>query len=449
MSEFVLKRGLDLPITGAPDQKISEGAAPASVALIGADYVGLKPKMLIAEGDEVVRGTPLFCHKDDPEVMYVAPAKGRVRAINRGARRVLQSVVIDVDDISDAGMDFGKADPAALTGDDLRAKLAASGLWTGFLTRPYAKVPALDSAAADIFVTAMDSEPLSADAAVILAEKTAEFRAGVTALTKLTEGRVFVCTAPGTQAGVDGIERVETHSFAGPHPAGLAGTHMHFLSVPTAEKTVWSIGYQDVIAIGALLLTGHLDITRVISLAGPLAANPRLVRTVTGASLAELTDGEIAGDEPCRVISGSVLSGTQAEGPFAYLGRYARQVTLIKEDADQSVLGWIIPQPNKFSVLPVLASAMSKNKLFNMTSNLNGGRRAMVPTGVFERLMPQDFLPTQLLRALLVMDTDTAQALGALELAEEDVALCAFACPAKYEYGLALRDSLQKIEKEG
>lgn len=174
-----------------------------------------------------------------------------------------------------------------------------------------------------------------------------------------------------------------------------------------------------------------------------------MLRTVVGASIAELTDGEISGDDPVRVISGSVLTGRAAEGAYGYLGRYHRQVSLITEDHEQLVLGWIKPQPDRFSALPVLMSAFTGSKLFNITSNLNGGRRAMVPTGLFETLMPQDYLPTQLLRALLVMDTDTAQSLGALELDEEDLALCTYACPAKYEYGEALRDSLAKIEKEG
>ncbi|MEP2782364.1 MAG: Na(+)-translocating NADH-quinone reductase subunit A [Pseudoruegeria sp.] len=450
MSEFVLKRGLDLPIQGAPDQTIHEGPTSTSVAVIGQDFIGLKPKMLIQEGDTVERGTPLFCHKDDPEVMYVAPANGRVRAINRGARRVLESIVIDVDDARAAGKDFGSVDDvSAVTADIAREKLAASGLWTGFTTRPYSKVPASSDSAAHIFVTAMDSEPLAADATLIIGEAKSAFRAGVCVISKLTEGKTFVCTAPGSDVDCAGLDGVETHSFSGPHPAGLAGTHIHFLSAPTSDKPVWTIGYQDVIAIGKLFLTGFLDVSRVISLAGPLAANPRLLRTCVGASITELTDGEISGDDTCRIISGSVLVGRQAAGSFAYLGRYARQVTLIKEDQDQLTFGWILPQPNRFSVMPVLASALSKNKLFNLTSNLNGGRRAMVPTGVFETLMPQDFLPTQLLRALLVMDTDTAQALGAMELAEEDLALCTFACPAKYEYGDALRASLQKIEKEG
>ena len=197
-----------------------------------------------------------------------------------------------------------------------------------------------------------------------------------------------------------------------------------------------------------MLETGHFDPNRVIALSGPRCAKPRLIRTIAGASMEELAEGEITGDEPVRLISGSVLSGRLGEGPSAYLGRYARQVTLIEEDHKQIPMGWILPMPSKYAFQPVLGSAFSK-KLYALTSNLNGGRRAMVPLGTFEELMPQDYLPTQLLRALLVMDTDQAQALGALELDEEDLGLVGFACPAKYEYGIALRDCLSKIEKEG
>lgn len=439
-------------MTGSPDMTISQAGMPDEVAVIGDDYIGLKPKMLVAEGDSVQRGTPLFCHKDNPEALFTAPLSGTVKAINRGARRVLQSVVIEVKDADDAGLDFGAvADIAALDRDGVAGRLQAAGLWTAFRTRPYSKIPDVAEQPAAIFVTALNSEPLSADARVILGDRAQDLTSGLTALTKLTDGQVFLCQDGGAPLLEDVPAGVEVHGFEGPHPAGLAGTHMHVLMAPTATRTVWSIGLQDVLAIGALLHSGHIDPVRVVALSGPRASNPRLLRTISGAALAGLIDGEVSGDSPCRVISGSVLTGRQAEGPFAYLGRYAQQVTLITEDPEQIVLGWITPQPNKFANQPVLASGLFKKagKLFDLTSNLNGGRRAMVPTGIFETLMPQDFLPTQLLRALLVTDTDSAQALGALELDEEDLALCTFSCPAKYEYGEALRSSLVKIEKEG
>lgn len=447
MKTFNLRKGLDLPVTGAPEQTIQPGPAITSVAVLGPDYLGLKPRMLVQEGDEVRRGTPLFCHKDAEAAMMVAPLTGKVVAINRGARRVLQSVVIAVTDAEDAGVDFS-ATGAADSAEGLTEKLCAAGLWTSFRTRPYSKMPQPGSKPNAIFVTAMDSEPLAADAAVIINDAADAFETGLKAITLLTEGTTFLCQKAGDSIPGGDIAGVEAAAFSGPHPSGLAGTHIHFLHPLQAEDEVWTISYQDVIAIGRLLQTGHLDPSRVVALAGPAARNPRLVRTVMGAAIDELTRGEIAVDGPVRVISGSILSGREAAGPLAYLGRFARQVALIEEDRKQIPLGWIRPMASKFAVQPVLGSALSR-KLFNLTSNLNGGRRAMVPTGTFEQLMPQDYLPTQLLRALLVMDTDTAQALGALELDEEDMGLVGFACPAKYEYGLALRDCLTKIEKEG
>ncbi|WP_170326475.1 Na(+)-translocating NADH-quinone reductase subunit A [Ruegeria arenilitoris] len=447
MQTFKLKKGLELPVQGAPEQTIHPGPEFNTVGVLGGDYLGLKPRMLVQEGDEVQRGTPLFCHKDAPEAMMVAPLGGKVVAINRGARRVLQSVVIEVSDPNDSGIDFsgiGNADSA----EGVTEKLCAAGLWTAFRTRPYSKMPVPGSKPAAIFVTAMDSEPLAADAAVIIADAGEAFAAGLSVLTKLTEGKTYLCQKDGDSIPGADVTGVEAAAFSGPHPAGLAGTHIHFLEPLAGDKQVWTIGYQDVIAIGRLFQTGHLDPNVVIALSGPGARQPRLIRTVMGASTDDLTRDEVDVDGIARIISGSILSGTQSDGPTAYLGRFARQISIIREDHDQHTMGWILPMPSKFAIQPVLGSAFAR-KLYNLTSNLNGGRRAMVPTGTFEELMPQDYLPTQLLRALLVMDTDTAQALGALELDEEDLGLVGFACPAKYEYGLALRDCLTKIEKEG
>jgi Na+-transporting NADH:ubiquinone oxidoreductase subunit A len=447
MTNFSLKRGLNIPILGSPEQKIYDGHKPKTLAVLGTDFEGLKPKMLIAEGDKVKRGTPLFCHKDFPEIIYVSPCKGHIESINRGERRILLSVVIAIESLSDNGINFielhKKIKPQV---EFVKKCLLDSGLWSSFLTRPYSKVPTPGSEPSSIFVTAMDTEPLCPDADLIINNNLDAFKEGIKRISLLTDGNVFTCKKKDSQIE---IENFKTYEFDGPHPAGLAGTHMHFLDPPSIEKTVWSIGYQDVIAIGKLFIYGFLDIERIVSICGPLAKSPRLIKTYTGASLNDLLKNEFLNDDPCRVISGSVLSGKIAEAELSYLGRYSRQVTLIKEDEEKISFGWIKPQPNKFSIMPVLISAFRKSKLFNLTSNLNGGRRAMVPTGIFETLMPQDFLPTQLLRSLVVMDTDVAQSLGALELDEEDLALVTFACPAKYEYGSALRDSLKKIEKEG
>ncbi|MBO0344081.1 Na(+)-translocating NADH-quinone reductase subunit A [Roseibium sp. CAU 1637] len=447
MNVIRIKKGLDLPITGAPEQKIHKGRPVRSVGLLGADYVSLKPKMLVQEQDAVQRGAPLFCQKDDPEAVIVSPVTGRVRAINRGARRVLQSIVIDVEDAADKGIDFGTiaADASAA---DIADKLCAAGLWGAFRTRPYSKIPHHTSRPLAIYVNALDSEPLAGDPDLIISARKDDFEAGLSVVSRLTDGPTYLCQSESLQVNLGNASQVTQVGFTGPHPSGLAGTHLHFLTPPKGDTPVWTISYQDVLSIGALTRTGYLDPTKVIALSGPLASQPRLVETITGASTEDLIADEAEGTAPLRVVSGSVLSGRAAEGPNAYLGRYHRQITLIEEDKEQIPLGWIRPMPGKFAIQPVLGSAFSK-KLYALTSNLNGGRRAMVPLGTFEELMPQDYLPTQLLRALLVKDTDTAQALGALELDEEDLGLIGFACPAKYEYGQALRECLEKIEKEG
>jgi Na+-transporting NADH:ubiquinone oxidoreductase subunit A len=444
---FSFRKGLDLPIIGAPGTDVEDGPVVTSVAILGADYLGLRPRLVVEEGAAVGAGAPILYHKETPAVMVTAPVSGRVRAINRGARRALVSVEIEIDEGAAPAVDFSAVGDHD-TAEGLAERLCASGLWTAFRTRPFSKVPRPDSRPAAIYVTATDTEPLAADPVPIIAGAAESFERGLAAVALLSEGSTYLCHAEGVDIPGAALPGVTVAAFSGPHPAGLAGTHMHFLEPPSATRTVWTIGYHDVIAIGHLLMTGQLDTSRVIAITGPLAARPRLVRTVPGASLAELAAGENPEALPMRMISGSVLSGRAGAGPDGYLGRYARQITLIEEDRKQIALGWIRPMASKYAVQPVLGSAWSR-KLYKLTTNLNGGRRAMVPLGTFEELMPQDYLPTQLLRALLVMDTDEAQALGALELDEEDLGLVGFACPAKYEYGIALRDCLTKIEKEG
>ncbi len=447
MREFRLRKGLDLPVMGVPKQEISDALSVQSVAVVGPDYIGLKPRLSLQEGDPIKRGEPLFFNRDTADVKVVAPVSGRIKAIHRGPRRVLESIVIDSIDVADQGVDFSAlgsdADAAGIA-----EKLCAAGLWTSFRTRPYSKVPASDERPSAIFVTAMDTEPLAPSAELIISRSAEHFERGLTTIAKLSEGKTYLCQEIGADIPGGSVNGVEAVGFAGPHPAGLAGTHIHFVQPPSSTEAVWTISYQDVIAIGALMKSGFLDPKRVVAVGGPRCKEPRLLETLTGASLVDLTDQDRPSDVPVRLVSGSILSGRAATDTTAYLGRYARQITIIEEDHKQNLFGWIRPMAHKFATQPVLGSAFSR-KLYDLTSNLNGGRRAMVPTGNFERLMPQDYLPTQLLRALLVMDTDTAQALGALELDEEDLSLVGFACPAKYEYGLALRDCLEKIELDG
>ncbi len=441
-----------MPILGAPVQTIHEGPKITKVALNGRDFIGLKPKMLVAEGDKVKKGQPLFLHKASEDVMYVAPGGGTISALNRGARRVLESIVISLDESEDEITFEASAfdQLSTLPRENVQKRLYESGQWTFFKTRPYSYVPLQDTVPHSIFVTAMDTDPLAADPKVIIAENAAAFGAGVDVISRLTDGHVYVCHAPDAKMPGVTAETVVFETFEGPHPAGLAGTHIHYLDPVSSAKTVWSISYADVIAIGNLFTTGKLDTDRTIAICGPLATNPRLVKTRVGASTDELTAGEAEVGIDCRVISGSVLSGVHAHDQFAYLSRSARQITLIEEDTKQRLLGWVNASTNNWSFTNVhLSSLFAKDKKFAFGSNQRGGRRAMVPFGSYEQVVPLDILPTQLLRALLTLDTDLSQKLGALELDEEDLALCTFICHSKYEYGEALRANLAKIEKEG
>ena len=445
---ITIKKGLDLPIAGKPEQVIHNGNTVTEVALLGEEYVGMRPSMKVREGDVVKKGQVLFEDKKNPGVIFTAPASGTITAIHRGEKRVLQSVVIKVE--GNEALSFDKYETAelnTLSAEQVRKNLQESGLWTAFRTRPFSKVPAIDSVPSSIFVNAMDTNPLAADPAVIIAASENDFVNGLTVLSRLHDGNIHLCKAPDNKIPASHASNVIVDEFAGPHPAGLSGTHIHFIDPVGINKTVWYINYQDVIAIGKLFTTGELNVERMISLAGPQVKSPRLVRTVIGANLSQLTAGELK-EGNNRVISGSVLCGQTAKGVHDYLGRYALQVSVIEEGNEKEFFGWITPQPNKYSITRTVLGHFGK-KLFNFTTAENGGERAMVPIGSYERVMPLDILPTLLLRDLIVGDTDGAQALGCLELDEEDLALCSFVCPGKYEYGSILRQVLDKIEKEG
>ncbi|EOL9138954.1 Na(+)-translocating NADH-quinone reductase subunit A [Enterobacter hormaechei subsp. xiangfangensis] len=446
---FRIRKGLDLPISGVPEQHVTTGASIHHVAIVGDDYVGMRPAMLVQEGDRVIKGQALFEDKKNPGVMFTAPASGTVVAIHRGERRVLQSVVIQIEgDEKREFAHFDAADLATLSHDAVQTQLLESGLWTALRTRPYSKTPVPGTVPAAIFVTAIDTNPLSADPQpLILAERKA-FDAGLTVLTRLTPGKVHVCQASGGKLGGHPQGQVAFNEFAGPHPAGLVGTHIHFLEPVSLTKQVWHLNYQDVIAIGKLFTTGELCAERIIAIGGPQATQPRLVRTLLGADLTALLAGETKEGEN-RIISGSVLSGRHATGPMAWLGRFHLQVSVVLEGREKELFGWVLPGAEKYSVTRTTLGHFLRRKLFNFSTSTNGGERAMVPIGNYERVMPLDILPTVLLRDLLAGDTDGAQALGCLELDEEDLALCTYVCPGKYEYGPVLREVLTRIEQEG
>ncbi|MBL4909183.1 MAG: Na(+)-translocating NADH-quinone reductase subunit A [Alteromonadaceae bacterium] len=444
---ITIKKGLDVPVNGAPQQVIHDGPSIKTVATLGEEFVGMRPTMFVKVGDRVAKGQAIFEDKKNPGVKFTAHAAGVVKEINRGEKRVLQSVVIEVDGhAQETFTSYPAAQLDSLAREDVVSNLVNSGLWTALRTRPFSKVPPINSTTSAIFVSAIDTNPLAADPEVIINEQAEAFKNGLTILSRLTDGDVFVGKAPG--ANIPVVDNIKVNEFAGKHPAGLVGTHIHFLKPVNADNFVWHLGYQDVIAFGQLFTTGELHNERVIALAGPAAKNPRLVRTVLGANTDELIAGEVV-DGELRVVSGSLLLGSAAATVHAYLGRYHVQLSLLLEGREKEFIGYMMPGSDKFSVTRAYLSHLMPSKLFNMTTTTNGSERAMVPIGNFERVMPLDILPTLLLRDLCAGDTDSAQQLGALELDEEDLALCTFVCPGKTDYGVHLRDCLTTIEKEG
>jgi Na+-transporting NADH:ubiquinone oxidoreductase subunit A len=444
-----IKKGLNLPVSGIPQQVIEDKPVTA-VAVLGPDYIGMRPSLQVQEGDRVKRGQLLFCDKKSPEIFFTAPAGGVVDSIHRGEKRTLLSVVIRLD-ASEETISFSSYPPAELVNlgeQQVKENLLQSGLWTAFRTRPFSNVPAPDSMPHSIFINAMDTNPLAPDPTVVIAEHKQDFINGTHVLARLGVGKLYLCKAAGSSIPHPDLDQLMIQEFTGPHPAGLSGTHIHMLDPVSKRKTVWTINYQDVIAIGKLFTSGELFVERVISLAGPQIKRPRLLRTRLGASIDDLVQDELKAGEN-RIVSGSVLYGHKAADQLAYLGRHHLQVSLLQDASEEEFLAWIRPGREKFSILNIFTSRFVRGKRFDFSTATHGEHRAMVPVGTYEEVMPLDILATPLLRALIVKDTDSAQALGCLELDEEDLALCTYVCPGKYDYGLLLRECLNLIEREG
>jgi Na+-transporting NADH:ubiquinone oxidoreductase subunit A len=449
-----VRRGLDLPLAGAPVQSIEPARAVSRVALLAADAVGARPAFAVEPGARVALGQTLFEDRKTPGVRWTSPAAGTVEAIHRGAQRTVVSIVVRIDADADADpaaaprfASYSGANPATLDRADVVALLAESGMWTSLRERPFSHVPSPSRSPRSLFVTAADTHPHAPGVAVVLAGQEEDFATGVAVLAKLTDGPVHVCTGPDLALPLREDGRVKVHRFAGPHPAGTVGLHIHMLDPVDTVRHVWHAGYQDVAAIGRLFTTGRLDPARVISIGGPGAARPRLVRTRLGAALDELAAGETLPGEQ-RLVSGSVLGGRTASGPAAFLGRYHQQLAIVPEHVKRELFGWIAPGLAKFSIWNVVAGRFLARPL-PLDTATHGGQRSMVPIGSYERVMPFDLLPTFLLRALASKDLERAELLGALELDEEDLALATFVDPGKTEWAPLLREMLERLRKEG
>ena len=445
-----IKRGLNLPIHGEPAPEIDNGATIRSVALLGIDYPGVRPRFSVNPGDPVKAGQTLFTDRRDDRIRFTAPVAGTVAAIHRGEKRRFLSLVVarEGDDVV-SFMSRLRDSVNHASRQEILALLLESGLFTAIRQRPFDRIPDPDRKPDAIFVPVMDTRPLSADPVPIISHQRRLFETGLTALKKLTDGPVHLCRAPGG-GDIPGqnVPGIQTTTFHGPHPAGLAGTHIHFLRPVSREVLVWTMNYADVMEFGHILETGMPAPERIVSFCGPSASHPRLLRTLRGANLHDLLLNENL-DMNTRVISGSVLYGHMAVEPVHFLGRHHLQVSVIPEGRDRRFLGWLFPSGSFFSIKRGPFARLLNRRRYHFTTHLHGSPRSMIPIGMYEKVMPLDILPTFLVRSMVAGDLEECEALGVLELGEEDMSLCTFVDPGKTDLSMLLRSTLNHIEREG
>jgi len=450
MTTHRISRGFDIPLEGRPETVLVDAAEPSRVAVCPTDFPGIKPKVVVKQGDSVAVGQPLFFDKNDRDVVFCSPVAGTVHDVVLGARRFPLQVVVERK--GDAG--WGEAprlDAANLANTDretIVAALKGAGLWPLLRQRPLARIVRGDAVPAAIFINGMDTEPLAADPAFAVQGQGDDLQLAVHALQRLTSGPVVLTVREGASCPeFDGLN-VEIHRFAGPHPAGLVGTHIHHVRPLKDGETAWYLKAQEAVLIGTWLRTGRYPTHRVVAVAGSRAPERKYFRVCQGAPLPTLTGGEALPDE-VRVINGTVLSGVATPGD-GYLGFYATTVTAIPDgEGTRDLFGWALPQTGKLSTSRSVWSWLTPKKSYDLDARMHGGPRAIVNIGQMESVIALDVLPTFLIRAIQAGDLEEALGLGLLEVTEEDVALCTFADASKRDVGEVVRQGLDLYEKEG
>jgi len=444
-----ITKGLNLSLEGEINHHVlpEVKSLTSRVAILGKDFHGIRPTMFVSEGQQVTQGEKLFEDKKNPGYFHLSPVNGTISEINRGDRRSFLSMVIEQsnDDTSfEVDTTFDK------TNEQVLNFLNNFGLLGLFRTRPFSKVPLVGSLPNKIFISLIDSNPLSFDPTLVLRENLEAFNKGLEIISYLPKEEIHIGIAENNSLDLYKSENINYHMFSGPHPIGLVGTQIHKISPASLANQIWTIGYQELIKIGRTILRGYQSNEKYISISGPQVFNPEILLTNSGACVDELTAGKLK-EEDNRLISGSVLCGHICEGSLAYISSFSNQLTVIREanQDDREFLNWLRPEIKKHSSLRMFFASAIKNYKYNLTSALNGGFRAIVPVGVYEDIFPMNLMITQLLKAIITEDTELAQSLGVLELDEEDLALCTYSCPSKYDYGLILRNILEKIEKDG
>ncbi|SNR17364.1 Na(+)-translocating NADH-quinone reductase subunit A [Tenacibaculum jejuense] len=440
-----IKKGLDIKLVGEAKQVTTELPLGSVFAVKPDDFHGVIPKILAKEGTEVKAGEALFYDKSDERILFPSPVSGKVTEIVRGARRKVLEIKITTNGTQDH-KDFGKVDVDAMSGEEIKNHLFASGCWPFIKQRPYDVVANPNQAPKAIFVSGYNSAPLAADYDYVLEGKEAELNAALTALTKLTEGKVHVSVGS-AKSPLASAKGVELHNVKGPHPVGNVSTQIAQVNPINKGEVVWVVTPQDLIVIGELLLTGKFNITRKVALTGSKINEPKYVSVIAGAQISDVVKGNLNNDNT-RVISGNVLSGLQVD-ENGFLGFYDNQVTAIPEGDDYEFFGWNKPVFNKISTSRALTfSWLSPKKKYDLNTNTNGEHRAFVVTGSFEEVFPLDIYPMQLLKACMYKDLDEMEGLGAYEVAPEDFALTEFICVSKQPHQKIIREGLDLMMKE-
>jgi len=435
-----ISKGLDLPISGAPINIVSDEPKVSSVAVLSNDFVGMKPTMLVKEGDSVKAGQKIFEDKKNIGVFYTSPCGGTVRNINRGDKRKFLSIELDIDDTNEEFKFFDMGN----TSNEIKDCLINSGYWNCFRTRPFNRTPNVNDVPNAVFINCCDSNPLSMDPYNIISLNEADFREGLKVLSQL-----FKCNMNLTYQNDNfdiSNEDFEYFQFKGPHPSGLSSTHISEIYPVNLNRTVWTINYQDIISIGFLKKNNKIRTSKLISLGGPSVHEPSLLNVRVGGNIDEICAGKLKPNS--RIISGSVLHGHESEGVMNYLGFYDSQISAIPDEVNNIFMNWLMPGSTLHSKLNVFISSFIKPKSFIFNTSIGGGDRAIVPISSYEEVIPMDILATQLLKALVVSDIDMAVDLGMLELVPEDLALCSYVCPSKYDYSSILMDNLNKLYQE-
>lgn len=445
-----LKKGYDIKLVGDVSANTGSFDAPKTYSVKPTDFVGLSPKLKIEVGAEVKAGTPLFFIKEMPEVIITSPVSGEVIEINRGAKRAILEIKI----LADSRMayeQFATSNPEGMSADAVKQALLSSGAWATIKQRPFTKIANPAETPKNIFISGFDSSPLAPDYNYILNGRDEDFQWGINALKKLTEGKIYLNLKAGSQAcsAFTNAKGIETNSFSGPHPAGNVGVQIHHISPISKGDIVWTVNPEDVANIGKLFREGKYEADRTVALTGSeVNENARkYYKMKAGACIETLLSGNVGAGHN-RVISGNVLTGSKV-GSGGYLGFYDHQITVIPEGEDAEFLGWLIPTYSRPSISKTFLSYLTPNKKFKVNTNMHGEERALVVTGEYEKVLPMDILPQYLVKAILANDLEAMEALGLLELDEEDVALCEFVCTSKMPIQKLLREGLAVLEKEG